>query len=62
MYFIQEGDCIINIKDEKGNEYISEKILIEGDHFGEVAMIYQCKRTASVVSRNYNTMARLQYE
>ena len=24
-------------------------------------MIYKCKRTATIVSRNYNTMARLSY-
>jgi len=50
------------MKDEQGNETISEKLLIAGDHFGEVGLIYRCKRTASIVSRNYNTMASLSYE
>ena len=34
-------------------------LLFEGDHFGEIAMIYKCRRSATVLSRNYNTMAIL---
>lgn len=33
--------------------------LNEGDHFGEVALMYQCKRSATVISSNYNTFARV---
>jgi hypothetical protein len=35
------------------------KKLKEGDHFGEIAMIYKCRRTATFISKNYNTMAKL---
>ena len=59
MYFIQRGDCIVNIKDRNGNEKEVHKLLVESDHFGEIAMIYNCRRTATVIGRNYNTMARL---
>ena len=34
-------------------------LLAEGDHFGEISMIYKCRRSATVMSRNYNTMAVL---
>ena len=33
-------------------------MLCEGDHFGEIALLYPgCRRTCTVISRNYNTMA-----
>jgi CRP-like cAMP-binding protein len=35
------------------------RLLVEGDHFGEIGIVYKCPRTASIVSRNYNTMAFL---
>ena len=35
--------------------------MVAGDHFGEITLIYQCKRTATVISRNYNSLARLTY-
>ena len=35
------------------------KLLVEGQHFGEIGMMFKCSRTATVTSRNYNTMARL---
>jgi CRP-like cAMP-binding protein len=38
------------------------RLLTEGDFFGEIGLIYKNRnRTASVVSRNYNTMARISY-
>ena len=61
MFFLSNGDCAVNIKDETGREHIAVKLLMNGDHFGELALIYKCRRTATVVSRNYNTMARLTY-
>ena len=61
MYFISKGDCAVNIKDQKGRWHVAVSLLTEGDQFGEIAMIYNCKRTATIVSRNYNTMARLSY-
>jgi len=41
---------------------LSETLLTEGDHFGEISLIYKCRRTATVISRNYNTLARLSYD
>jgi len=35
------------------------KKLLEGQHFGEINMIYGCDRTATVYSMNYNTFAVL---
>jgi CRP-like cAMP-binding protein len=33
--------------------------LEEGDHFGEIQLVYGCRRTATVISRNYNTLAKM---
>ena len=43
-------------------EHIINKLLCEGSHFGEIALIYKTRRTCSVICRNYNTMARLTKE
>ena len=40
-------------------EYLSETLLDEGQHFGEISMVYDCPRTATVVSRSYNTLGKL---
>tara|TARA_B110000285_G_C15002043_1_gene551916 strand:- start:242 stop:667 length:426 start_codon:yes stop_codon:yes gene_type:complete len=59
MYFLSKGDCAVNIKDASGRLHVAVSLLTEGDHFGEISLLYRCKRTATVVSRNYNTMARI---
>lgn len=59
MYFIQQGDCTVDIINEKREVMKTIKLLIEGAHFGELGLIYDCPRSASVISRNYNQMARL---
>lgn len=61
MYFISKGDCVVNVVDQENKEHIAVSLLTEGDLFGEIAMIYKCIRTATVISRNYNTMARISY-
>lgn len=59
MYFIAKGDCAINVRDERKKEHTDVGVLREGDHFGEISMIYKCRRSATVASLNYNTMAKL---
>lgn len=59
MFFIAKGDCVVNLSDAGGVEHRCIRLLVEGDHFGEISLVYRCGRTATVVSRNYNTMARL---
>lgn len=41
---------------------MADKLLTEGFFFGEVGVLYNCKRTATVISRNYNTIATLTSE
>jgi len=59
MLFISSGDCAVNIIDNNRETYTGHRLLVEGDHFGEIGLIYDCNRTASVQSRNYNTMATI---
>lgn len=61
MYFIQSGDCVLDLIDHSKNEYMFPNILVNGDHFGEIALIYNCNRTCTVTSRFYNTLAKLSY-
>jgi CRP-like cAMP-binding protein len=56
MYLVSKGACEVSIIDEKKNENIIKE-LRPGDYFGEIALIYGCKRTATVKSLKYSTLA-----
>lgn len=56
LYYVGKGDCKVNVRENNGKEHFIRR-LDEGDHFGEVSIIYGCPRTASVISMNYNTFA-----
>lgn len=58
MFFVGTGHCKVKVRDQNGNEQWCGQ-LNKGDHFGEIAMIYKCKRSATVYSSNYNTFARI---
>lgn len=66
MYFIAKGSCEVTVRTNydiqiDDNDESSQKIglLGEGAHFGEISLIYGCKRTATVSSTNYCTLASL---
>ena len=61
MYYIAWGDCTVDIIDKKGKNQFAFRVLVEGDHFGEISMIYHCPRTATVNARNYTTVANLSF-
>ena len=58
MFLIAKGACEVSIIDEKKNVHVI-KSLLPGDYFGEISMIYGCKRTSSVSSSKYSTLAML---
>jgi len=58
MFFVGSGHCKVIVRDHNGREHKMGQ-LNEGDHFGEIALIYKCKRSATVISSNYNTFARI---
>lgn len=59
MYFIAKGECAVNIIDEKRRLIKDFKILRIGDYFGEIALLYGCQRSATVISKKYSTLAML---
>lgn len=58
LYFLYKGECEVMVKNEENSEE-SVAILHPGDMFGEIALISNCKRTASVRCLNYNTCATI---
>ena len=65
MYFIRNGKFSVHVKTEhlivvdQENEPKPVTHLIDGDHFGEIGMLFDSKRTATVRSENYGTLAIL---
>ena len=60
MYFNIQGECVIYTKSNTGRRKMLNKLLMSGAHYGEISMIYKgTKRTTSVVSRNYNTIGKV---
>ena len=62
MFFILKGDCIVDMVDYDNQVHETIRILVMSDYFGEIALLHQCKRTCTVISRNYNTMGRITYD
>ena len=58
MYFLSKGECQVLVKDENHNESVV-RLLEEGSLFGEVALIANGKRTATIRCMNYCTCAAL---
>ncbi len=50
MYFVQQGECNVIIKDKVGLNQGKKRVrtLHVGDYFGEVSLIYKCRRSAYV--------------
>ena len=62
FYFVGKGSCKVTVRNPKGKEITVNPVLGEGEHFGEIALIYNCERTATVYSMNYNTFATMKEE
>ena len=67
MYFIRNGKFSVHVRTDYIQPQIEEgehkpkpvTYLIDGDHFGEIGMLFNSKRTATVLSENYGTLAYL---
>ena len=60
IYFIINGDCAVFQTDYNRTEKVIG-VLVEGNIVGEVSTIYKCCRTATVMNKNYTTLARVSY-
>ena len=65
MYLINDGFCKVHIwakdPEKKSNkcEDITVKMLKRGDHFGEISLIHDSHRTASITAQNYSILGKL---
>lgn len=62
IYFIAKGGASVSIQDTQNNSFSNFRSLDPGDHFGEIAVIYNCPRTAKIGSSGYCTFAKLPQE
>ena len=61
MYIVAKGECLVNVLDEQNRWNYASKNLRISSYFGEISMIYGCRRTCTIVSKKYTTVARLSY-
>ena len=63
MYMISDGFCKVHLTDKdphtKKFEDTTVKILTKSDYFGEVSLIHDSYRTASVTAVNYCILGKL---
>lgn len=62
LFLVASGECVVFILDEKNNIDPNEKVLRIGAYFGEIALIYGSRRTCTVISRKYSTLAKLPFQ
>ena len=62
MFFISKGICTVTVRGMASKDAVEVRKLKEGDHFGEIHLLYKCARSASVISTNYITLARLKLD
>ena len=56
-----KGDCDVFVKDEKGRDKFV-KFMHSGAYFGEISLITQHRRSATVITKNYSTVGSINNE
>ena len=57
MYFIAKGQCSVEERIHKTRRFEHIKTLKTNDHFGEISLIYNCRRTMKIISKKYSILA-----
>lgn len=62
VFVISNGDCEVYVKDwqVKENRELYVRTLYQGMYFGEIALMNNTVRSATVKSRNYSVLGRVQ--
>lgn len=58
-YIIKHGSCTVSRRPAEKSEQVRLAKMVEGDGFGEEALITNCKRNASVIAQENVTLMRL---
>ena len=58
LYFIANGNCNVEVIDEESVTSLVN-VLQDGDHFGEISMLFSTECTATVTSATYTSLAYL---
>lgn len=61
FYFLSKGECEVYIVDENKTTRHLHTLKV-GSYFGEVSLLKECYRTATIKSKNYSTCASLEHE
>ena len=58
LYIISKGEWTVQVRDYN-SQTENTNVLQSGDIFGEIALLLNCKRTATVRTSNYSTIAAI---
>lgn len=58
IYFVSEGTCEVEVLDEMKEKH-RVKLLLQGSYFGEIAVLFETTRTATVKSIDFASLAVL---
>ena len=62
FYIIARGECECFVKDERTKLDRFVRTLNSGQHFGEIAILTEKERTATIKTKNYSTIGQISKE
>ena len=57
MFFIAKGQCSVQERNPKSRKFEQIRTLKSNEHFGEISLIYNCRRTMKIISKKYSILA-----